>query len=39
MMRLLHEHDEADAEGFGRLYERFKVLDTNFAEFPFHALQ
>jgi hypothetical protein len=30
MMRLLHEHDEADAEGFGRLYERFKAFGKAF---------
>ena len=29
-MRLLREHDEADAEGFGRLYERFKAFGKAF---------
>jgi hypothetical protein len=33
MMRLLHEHDEADAESFGRLYERFKAFDKAFLPF------
>ena len=30
MMRLLHEHDEADTESFGRLYERFKAFGKAF---------